>query len=75
MIWSTDPSKKLSPKIPPNFNDKVVQCNILWLNLNKISEINMLQSANKQGSPSFHFHAPGSKPRYPYTQTAPAVPK
>ena len=33
------------------------------------------QSAHKQGNPSFHFHAPGSKRRYPCTQTASAVPK
>ena len=34
-----------------------------------------LQSAHKQGKPSFHFHAPGTKRRYPCTQTASAVPK
>ena len=34
---------------------------ILWLNLNKISEMNILQSADKQGNPSFHFVALGSK--------------
>ena len=62
-------------KIPPKFHDKTVQSNILWLNLNKISEISFLQSAHKQGNPSFHFHAPGSECRYPCTQTASAVPK
>ena len=46
-----------------------------WLNLNKIDGISILQSANKQGNPSFHFHAPGSKRGYPCTQTASAVPK
>ena len=34
-----------------------------------------LQPAHKQGNPSFHFHAPGSKRRYPCTQTASANPK
>ena len=32
-----------------------VQSNILWLNLNKIGAISILQSAHKQGNPSFHF--------------------
>ena len=62
-------------KNPPRFHDKAVQSNILWLNLNKINEISFLQSAHKQGNPSFHFHAPGSKRRYPCAQTASAVPK
>ena len=61
-------------KIPPKFHDKTVQSNILWLNLNKINK-KKLQSADKQGHPSFHFHAPGSKLRYPCTLTASAVPK
>ena len=52
---------KMFLKIPQKFHDKAVQSNILWLNLNKIS---ILQSADKQGNPSFHFHAPGSKRRY-----------
>ena len=45
---------------------------ILWLNLNKINEIGILQSALLQVNPSFHFHAPS---RYPCIQTASAVPK
>ena len=28
---------------------------MLWLNLNKIDERSFLQSAHKQGNPSFHF--------------------
>ena len=52
-----------------------IPSNILWLNLHKIGGISILQSAHKQGTPSFHFHAPGSKRRYPCTQTASAVPK
>ena len=67
MIRSTDPSKK--------FLDKTVQSSILWLNVIKIGGISILQAAYKQGNPSFHFHAPGSKRRYPCTQTASAVPK
>ena len=64
MIRSTDPSKNVS-KTPQKFHDTTVQCNILWLNLNKIDEIFFcLQSAHKQGNPSFHFHAPGSKPMH-----------
>ena len=43
------------------------------MNLNKISEISISQSADKQGNLSFHFHAPGSKRRYPCVQTASAV--
>ena len=74
MTRSTDPSKNAS-KIPQKSHDKAVQSTILWLNSNKIGEINNLQSANKQGNPSFHFHAQGSKPRYPCTETASAVPK
>ena len=70
MIWSTDPSKNVS-KIPAKSHN--VQCNILWLNLNKINEISILQSAHKQGNPSFHFHAPGLKCKYPCTQTVSAV--
>ena len=62
-------------KIPKKFHDKPVQSNILWLNLNKIGGISILQSAHKQGHPSFHFLAPGWKRRYPCTQTASAVPK
>ena len=61
MIWSTDPSKNVSKK---KFHDNAVQSNILWLNLNKINEISILQSADKQGNPSFYFFAPGSKRRY-----------
>ena len=74
MIRSTDHSKNVS-KNPPKFHDKTVRSNMLWLNLNKIDEIFFLQSAHKQVNPSFHFHAPGSKRRYPCTQTASAVPK
>ena len=67
MIRSTDPSKK--------FLDKTVQSSILWLNVIKIGGISILRSAHKQGNPSFHFHEPGSKRRYPCTQTASAVQK
>ena len=69
MIRSTDPSKNVSKNPPKTFRDKTVQSNMLWLNLNKIDEIFFLQSVHKQGIPSFHFHAPGSKRRYPCTQT------
>ena len=64
------PPKKNVLKIPPppkkkkKFHDKAIQFNIQWLNLNKINGKNILQSADKQGTPSFHFHAPGSKRRY-----------
>ena len=47
-------------KIPPKFHDNIVQSNMLWLNLNKIGVISILQSPHKQSNPSFHFHAPGS---------------
>ena len=66
---------KMFRNIPQKFHDKAVQFNIVWLNLNKINEISILQSAEKQGNPSFYFHAPGPKRRYPCTQTASAVRK
>ena len=69
------PLLKCFKKSPKNFHDKAVQSNILWLNLNKIGAISILQSAHKQGNPSFQFRAPGSKRRYPCTQTASAVKK
>ena len=78
-MWSTDPSKNVltppHPSIPHThkIHDEAVQSNILWLNLNKINEISILQSA--QSNPSFQFHAPGSKRRNPSTQTASAAPK
>ena len=74
MTWSTDPSKMFL-NIPKKFHDKAVQSNTLWLNFNKIGGLSILQSAHEQGTPSFHFHALGSKRRYPCTQTASAVPK
>ena len=54
MTWSTDPSKNVF-KNPPKCHDKAVQCNILWLNLNKISGISILQLAPKQSNPHFTF--------------------
>ena len=74
MTRSTDLSKN-GFKNPLKILDKAVQSNILWLNLNKIGVISILQSAHKQGNPSFHFHEPGSKRSYPCTQTASAAPK
>ena len=75
--WHSPPTPlKMFKKIHiQKFHDKAVQSNILWLNLNKISEISILQLAHTQGNPSFHFHAPGSKRRYQCTQTASTVPK
>ena len=57
MMWSTDPSKNVlnTPHPTPKFHDKVVQSYILSLNLNKISEISILQSAHKQVTPHFTF--------------------
>ena len=43
---------KIIPKI---FHSKAVQSNILWLNLNKIGGITILQSAHKQGNPHLTF--------------------
>ena len=58
MIWSIHPSK-LFKKIPSpkkkKIHDKAVQSNILWLNLNKISEISTSQSAIKKVTPRFTF--------------------
>ena len=42
-------------KIPPKLHDKTVQSNILWLNLNKIGAISILQSAHKKVTPHFTF--------------------
>ena len=75
MTRSTDPSKNVRKKSKKKFHNKAVQSNILWLNDIKIGGISILQSAHKQGNPKFYFHAPGSKRRYPCTQTALAVPK
>ena len=75
MTRSTDSSKNVLKKYQKKFHDKAVQSNILWLNLNKINDISILQSAHKLGNPSFHFHAPGLKRIYQCTQTASAVPK
>ena len=68
-------SLKMFPKIPKQFHDEAVQSNTLWLNLNKINEMSILQAAHKQGNPSFHFHAQDLKRRYPCTQTTSAAPK
>ena len=51
MTWSTDPSKKCFKKSPKKIHDKAGQSNILWLNLNKIGGISILQSAHKQSNP------------------------
>ena len=51
MTRSTNPSKNVFKK----FHDKVVQSYILWLNLNKIGVISILQSAHKQANPHFAF--------------------
>ena len=74
MTWFTDPYKNVFKKIHQKFHEKAIQSNILWLNLNKICGISILQSAHKQCQASFHFHVPGSKRRYPCTQTVSAVP-
>ena len=66
---------KMFQKIPQKFHDKAVQSNMLWLNLNNIGEMSILQSAHKQGNPSFHFYAPGKKRWYLCTQIASAVQK
>ena len=74
MTRSTDPSKNVLKK-QNKFHYEAVKSNVMWLNLNNIGAISILQSAYKQGNASFHFHAPGSKRKYPCTQTASAVPK
>ena len=48
-------------------HDNTVQSSTLWLTLSKI-DFFFNQQMNK-GKPSFHFHAPGSKRRYPRTQS------
>ena len=69
------PLKMFKKKSPPPHSTIRPSSLINWLDLNKISEISILQSAHKQSNPSFNFHAPGSKHRYPCTQTASAVQK
>ena len=73
MTWSTDPSKNVSKNQQQKTHDNAVQSKILWLNLNKIDMISVLQSADEQENLSFHIHVPRSKCRYPCTQTASAV--
>ena len=51
-------------KISQKCHDKAVQSNILWVNLNKMNEISILQSADKKVTP--HFTC---------TETASAAPK
>ena len=49
MKWSTNPSKNVFKNLNNNkIYDKAVQSNILWLNLNKINNVSILQSADKQ---------------------------
>ena len=54
MIRSTDPSKNVL-KNPPKVHDEATQSNILWLNLNKINEISILQSTDNKVTPHFPF--------------------
>ena len=42
-------------KIPQKFHDKAIQSNILWLNLNKIKEISILQLHMNMVTPHFTF--------------------
>ena len=42
-------------KIPQNVHDKAVQSNTLWLNLNKVGVISILQSAINKVAPHFTF--------------------
>ena len=42
-------------KILKKIHDKTVQSNILWLNLNKINEISILQSTDNKVTPHFPF--------------------
>ena len=51
--------------IPP----KKTKQNFGWI---KTKSVSILQSADKQSNPLLHFHASGSKHRYPCTQTASA---
>ena len=64
-------SKSVSKNPPPlpaqKLHGKAVLSYTLWLNSNKIDDINILQSADKERKPSFHIHAPGSKRRCPCT--------
>ena len=75
MTRSTDPSKNVLKNLPKKFHNKAVQSNILWLNLNKISEISFLQSAHKQGNPSFHFFCTGLKTLIPMHSNSLGCPK
>ena len=63
------------PKIPPKFHDKAVQSNILWLNLNKINEISILQSAGKQGNPRISLSCAGLKTQIPMHSNSIGCPK
>ena len=46
--------KKIPP--PPKVHDKAVQSNILWLNLNNIGEIIILQSEHNQDTHALKQH-------------------
>ena len=55
-------------KIPQNSTTKLTI--LIYCGRIKTKLISILQSADEQGNPSFQFHVPGSKRRYPCTQTA-----
>ena len=54
MTRTTDPLKNFE-KSTEKIQDKAIQSNILWLNLNKIGVISILQAAHKQIIPHFTF--------------------
>ena len=62
-------------KIPKKFHEKTVQSHMLWLNLNKISEIRFLQSAHKQGNPLFSLSCDGLKTQIPMPTNSIGCPK
>ena len=60
-------------KSPQKF--KAVQSYMLWLNSTTIGGIGILQSAHKQGNPSFHFSCAGLKTQIPMHSNSIDCPK
>ena len=68
------PSKK-SEKSGKKFQAKAILGHIPWLNSKKNLQISFSQYVNNVGTPFFLIYVPGSKYRYPCTQSAGGVPK
>ena len=67
--------KKKRREIPEKFQAKATQEHILWLNSKKKFQIIFSLYADKCQNPFVQIHVPGSKHRYPCTQSAGGGPR